>query len=284
MVEKTSDQTADLVDEEESYFVSMTDMMVGVIFIFIILLMVFALNFQRAALQEETLQTEINKSREVRQEILKGIERALRESGIRVDIDPNNGVLHLPEEILFPSGSATLTERGVQSLGFLATALATVIPCYSNSDTRAANDCERTLEAYLEVVAIEGHTDERPVGAASPFKDNWDLSVQRAVNTYREMLRLDSTLDMLTNPSGQKLFSVSGYGEFRPRARLHANISQEDVWQRNRRIDLRFVMREPRSEGARQTDAQDVADEVGVNQSGSADSAGELKDVDSAGE
>src|SRR6516225_9111848 len=34
------------VQEEENYFVSMTDMMVGMLFLFIILLMVFALNYR----------------------------------------------------------------------------------------------------------------------------------------------------------------------------------------------------------------------------------------------
>ncbi len=35
--------------EEENYFVSMTDMMVGILFIFIIMLMMFALNFRQQA-------------------------------------------------------------------------------------------------------------------------------------------------------------------------------------------------------------------------------------------
>lgn len=33
-------------EEEENYFVSMTDMMIGVLFIFIIMLMVFALDYR----------------------------------------------------------------------------------------------------------------------------------------------------------------------------------------------------------------------------------------------
>ena len=35
-------------DEEESYFISMTDLMVGLLFIFIIMLMVFALQYREA--------------------------------------------------------------------------------------------------------------------------------------------------------------------------------------------------------------------------------------------
>src|SRR4051812_21851603 len=40
-------QTPDASDEEENYFISMTDMMVGMLFIFIIMLMSFALLFRQ---------------------------------------------------------------------------------------------------------------------------------------------------------------------------------------------------------------------------------------------
>jgi hypothetical protein len=36
------------VEEDESYFISMTDLMVGLLFIFIIMLMVFALQYREA--------------------------------------------------------------------------------------------------------------------------------------------------------------------------------------------------------------------------------------------
>src|SRR5271154_3571060 len=39
--------TEEQVEESENYFVSMTDMMVGMLFIFIIMLMVFALNYRK---------------------------------------------------------------------------------------------------------------------------------------------------------------------------------------------------------------------------------------------
>ena len=43
----SEDETAAGNEEGENYFVSMTDMMVGVLFIFIIMLMSFALDFRR---------------------------------------------------------------------------------------------------------------------------------------------------------------------------------------------------------------------------------------------
>ena len=40
--------TSEEIIEEESYFVSMTDMMVGLLFIFILILMYFALQYQKS--------------------------------------------------------------------------------------------------------------------------------------------------------------------------------------------------------------------------------------------
>jgi len=234
-----------LIDEEESYFVSMTDMMVGIIFVFIILLMTYALNYRDAEDQRQQKVEQLEKVEKAKQEILEDIERSLKESGIKVEIDIENGILHLPEEILFSSGSATLNIRGRESLQHLARALYVVVPCYAASwEIRAAIDCENRTDAMLDAIFIEGHTDNIPVGTEHKFHDNWELSAQRAIETYKALKDIEPTLDELVNDKLQKLFSVAGYGEFRPRA---SNDSAEGK-QANRRIDLRFLMKTPRSE------------------------------------
>src|SRR5690606_31806492 len=49
-------------EEDENYFISMTDMMVGILFVFIILLMVFAMNFRQ---QTDTSEERIRRLEEV---------------------------------------------------------------------------------------------------------------------------------------------------------------------------------------------------------------------------
>jgi len=236
---------AHLVDEEESYFVSMTDMMVGIIFIFIILLMTFALSFREAEKERQTKSEQLQNVEKAKREILTDIKRSLDSKGVRVEIDLENGILHLPEEILFPSGSASLNMEGIKSLGYLARALYQVVPCYSSSyEIRVLIGCEGRTEAMLDAVFVEGHTDNIQVGSQNPFHDNWELSVQRAIATYKNLEDIEPALDSLVNGNRQKLFSVSGYGEFRPRA----DNSNEDGRSKNRRIDLRFLMKTPRSQ------------------------------------
>ena len=67
--------TSEHVEEDENYFISMTDMMVGVLFIFLIMLMLFALNFRKQTdiSEERIVQLEQEEAR--LQEIL-GAERA----------------------------------------------------------------------------------------------------------------------------------------------------------------------------------------------------------------
>jgi flagellar motor protein MotB len=114
----------------------------------------------------------------------------------------------------------------------------------------------------LDAVFVEGHTDDIPVGTQNRFRDNWELSAQRAIETYKELKSIEPTLDELINEESvdgipQKLFSVAGYGEFRPRK---SNDTEEGK-QANRRIDLRFLMKTPRSEDLQLAEDQ-ISEEV----------------------
>ena len=87
--------------DDESFFVSMTDMLVGMLFLFIIMLMFFAMKFNEAAVKKnEVVETVIN-AEETRGKILEDIRKAMEMQGVTVVIDPDYGILRLPEEILF---------------------------------------------------------------------------------------------------------------------------------------------------------------------------------------
>lgn len=240
-------------EEDENYFVSMTDMMVGILFIFIILLMVFALNFrqqtdvsedqikrlQEAAQQADvvadrlqTLQSEvrdeiaaINQSDLVRSELLQEIKGRLATEGLEVQVDEANGVLRLAENaVRFPVDSAELTAIASSNVAKIAQVLGEVLPSYTaGGDNRAA---------LVETVFIEGHTD-----VTGDDERNWRLSTERAVNTYRLITQTQPALRELRNGSGNEVLSVSGYSS--TRGVPDVSRTAYDV---HRRIDLRFVM------------------------------------------
>ena len=252
-------------EHEESFFVSMTDMMVGMLFMFIIMLMFFALKFnddssdlrlEKNRLAEQNRLLEKEKSRlaeqlallqgalQARANLVENVYRSLKDQGVNVMIDLDNGILRLPESILFPVNSAELTLEGRDAVCKLAGALATILPCYAHRQEEGQPfDCP-TSAFGLEAVLVEGHTD------SDGSEDmNWRLSMERALHTYQIMTHAQPELMNLFSQRSEEqnsiakypLLSVAGYGLKRPVA---PNDSPDNK-KKNRRIDLRFIMSPP---------------------------------------
>jgi chemotaxis protein MotB len=239
--------------DEENYFVSMTDMMVGLVFIFIIMLMYFALQFQVVTDQMTGADVE-------RAKILKALQQTLKSKGVEVTIDTQNGILRLPDAILFDSGKAELKPEGKIAVGHLAEALADVLPCYTDrrSGGNALSTTCRASAYRIESVYIEGHTDIIPFAGAFGMRDNLDLSATRATNTFREIIQDKQEIaESCSTKAGscEAVLSVSGYGSARP---IDNGISDE-ARRRNRRIDLRLVMVNQNAQAAIQAVSQQVS-------------------------
>lgn len=74
-------------------------------------------------------------------------------------------------------------------------------------------------------IRVEGHTDSVPVGAASPFETNWELSAARATSVVRALIRDGMSPGRL---------SAAGYAYRRP---LKSNDTLAGR-QRNRRVEI----------------------------------------------
>lgn len=220
--------------DEESYFVSMADMMVGLLFVFIILLLYFAMQFRQSSVR-------LADATDTRTELLERLDRQLLARGLAVSIDTHAGVLRLPEDVLFDRGQAELTPRGEAAVAILGGELSAVLPCYSGAAPPPG--CPAAAHG-LDAVFIEGHTDRDLLAGRGALRDNLDLSVRRATNTYRALIAAAPLLAAMRNrraPAPQPLLSVAGYGADRP-------IDLRDTPEakaRNRRIDLRFLMAVP---------------------------------------
>ncbi len=268
-------------EEEENYFVSMTDMMVGILFIFIIMLMVFALQFQKQTDESEqqadkskvqieevlekvrqvseqlhSLRSEINEeleglsqSQRERTALLNDLERELKATGLDVQIDRENGVLRLTENaIRFATDKSNLSAQAADNVRKLAAVLGRVLPRYTSCVvSSSATDCKQLAPgAAIDTVFIEGHTDRQ--GSETPAGDsrNWQLSTERAVETYRTLTAFEPSLRGLRNPEKKEILSVSGYSSTRPIPGTESTAQGAEITQqaleKNRRIDMRFVM------------------------------------------
>jgi chemotaxis protein MotB len=176
----------------------------------------------------------------IRTDMLATVLSLLREREVDVILDPENGVLRLPESLLFDTGEAVLQPRGVRALRELAAVLALTLPCYSRAPASQQIDCPIASKPLLEAVLVEGHTDDRPI-STSTFADNWQLASARAINTYKALLAYEPSLSVLLNERGEALLGVSNYEAQRP---VSLGPTPEDR-RLNRRIDLRFLIAAP---------------------------------------
>jgi len=226
---------------EIGYEMSIGDLMAGLLFIFIITLMVFVLNNQRKMTE---MIDQLQNSKQLRTEMLTDIQNRLSREGIDVEVDVEHGILHLTEKAVhFASARASLDEGERAKLGKIAEVLASVVPRYAVADPGGTNAPSLTHKGRLESVFIEGHTDNVPYATAQ-FEDNWDLSARRAIYIYRAFAAYQPKLSALRNTDDFPLFGISGYGESRPRVRY----DKPTPAAANRRIDLRFIMTPPRAD------------------------------------
>lgn len=294
---------ADMIEEGgEGYFASISDLMVGILFVFLLMLTVLALNFrdaeddqnvkraelERALAQAESarreaerqrvaaetqkqanenlrkllreaasrLKDELDARQRARTELLNTLKERLSKAGLTVEIQPDTGVLRLPEQLLFEKGESELG-RGAggrvdavrltearDKLGRLGSALAEVLPCFG---TGVGDTCAEKDRATLEGVLVEGHSDRLGWGGQSDevSRDRNDrLSVERALAVFKE-IRLRNKLDEIVNRDGLPMLAVSAYGDRRPVVRAGTT---GDELRPNRRIDLRFLLSSRTSE------------------------------------
>jgi chemotaxis protein MotB len=238
-------------EEDGNYLASMSDLMVGMLFIFIIMLMAFALSYRRAQEhsdqeradlldQKSALECLIKKNKGMLDALLSEIDKALSSEGVDVEADTAQGILRMKDKVLFDQGSADLRREGQAAIGKIVEEFDSRMRCYivSADDLRAL--CPVSSAPIIDGVFIEGHTDNDPV-LGGRYRSNWELSTARAINTFQAMESADPAFTHLLNARDDALFGVSGYGETRP---LNANGNAAEK-QRNRRIDIRFLLRTP---------------------------------------
>jgi chemotaxis protein MotB len=118
-------------------------------------------------------------------------------------------------EVLFPSGSATLTPEGTAAMDQIADAILEL-------QKEIPSDIDWALQ-------INGHTDARPISNPQ-FPSNWELSTARASSVVKYLVTRGVPPERLV---------AAGYGEFQP---IDAGGS-EDAFQKNRRIELKLTNR-----------------------------------------
>lgn len=209
--------------EEGHYWISISDLMTSLLFIFILILAYTIFTFsQKSEAYEENFKN--------RQQLLEELQKQLKRENVDVDIDPQNGNMRIRSDTFFSLGSADLSPEGYAKISTIATEI-----------TNKMKDPK--YKKAIDTIFIEGHTDNVPVDSFRGGRrwTNMELSAQRAINTFLAM-NSSAAIGLLKNSTNHYLFSYSGYAEQRP-------ISTNDTIdgrKQNRRIEFFFALASPK--------------------------------------
>jgi chemotaxis protein MotB len=220
----------------EGYLASSADLMIGILFIFIIMVVYLAVEIKR-------VQVDGTRSADPVRTLVDELGRRLKSRGIGVELDPDSGVISLPADALFNKGAHIPRENALETINKTNEVLSQVIPCYVRATKKTTSECtelnKRGVE--LETVMVEGHTDADQY-ANDPDK-NWHLGLDRARFVFNELGR--GELGLLRNGKGQPILGVSSYADTRPAKLSTASLSTDetaDVKEKDRRVELRFIL------------------------------------------
>jgi len=116
-------------------------------------------------------------------------------------------------EVLFPVGSADLSEQGVAQMTALAVTIKNLAP---------------EIPPHLHwVLRVDGHTDPQPVRGGH-FASNWELSAARAITVVKLLIADGVPPDHL---------AAAGFGEYQP----IVPGDTPDAYSKDRRIELRLT-------------------------------------------
>lgn len=155
--------------------------------------------------ENSKLQDQLSDLERAKQELEDRLKKEIDNDQVKVDMSDRGLVVTFLAEVLFDSGKAELKSDSLEKLEKVA---------------RVLNTTVRDLN-----VGIEGHTDNVPI-KYSGWKDNWELSCQRALSVVRYLIN-----DQGMAPTR---LSAVGWGEFHP---VETNDTPEGR-QRNRRVEI----------------------------------------------
>jgi chemotaxis protein MotB len=160
----------------------------------------------------ETQKADLDKLAKQANDLESQLQAEIQSGDIRVKRMFNKIVININDKISFDSGSAVLKPN-------VKPALKKIIEILKNYPNNR--------------ISVEGHTDNVPLNRGGKFRDNWQLSSERALSVL-DFLLSDKKLDATR-------FSAAGFGEFQPQV---PNDTPENRSQ-NRRVDIVVVPNVP---------------------------------------
>ena len=249
------------------YTLSISDLLMGFLFIFILILLKFIVDYHN---KKDALSRPL-KERDI---LLENLKKEIEKKDIKAKIDKKNGILELPEVLCFQKSKYTLNKKQEENLKDLRNIFVKVI-CYSNLDSKEMKKrweltynkkfekkkyCQnkKHVEGLIDTILVEGHADSTPIG--SYFLDkgittNVDLAMKRSQSVFEFLLKYKEPTQQNPMPSGnylyalvnkkeKSLFGMTSYGNLRSSSQRNDRKPASST-EKERCINIRFIMSQP---------------------------------------
>ena len=204
--------------EENIFWVTMSDLLLGLAIIFIVLFVLAMTGFSQSKAEEQ----------QVKAEVAEDLAKDLKSKNIEAEIDTLTGNVKLSDLQLFELGSYELSNEGRRFLNDF-------IPIYVN----AIFDNPKISEK-LENIVIEGHTDSQTFAGINSkdeqFVRNLELSTQRANEVAKYMFYTPYNKKYSDNL--HKMLIVEGKSSSEP-----ILINGKEDYAKSRRVELKLVVK-----------------------------------------
>lgn len=219
-------------NEENVFWVTMSDMLLGLMMVFMTLFVLAMVGFTQNKIQQQVTQSEVAKK----------LNSTLKEQKIDATIDPISGQVKISDLELFELNSYTLSNQGKKYLDKF-------IPIYVN--TIFSNP---KLSDKITNVVIQGHTDSQTYSNVATkegqFTQNMDLSLKRA-NAVAEYVFKTAYNKKYTDKLTQTMI-VEGKSYTDP-----ILVNGKEDYGKSRRVELKLIVKD--------SNIQDLLMKKGVN-------------------
>lgn len=204
--------------QENVFWITMTDLLLGLAVIFIVLFVLAMTGFTQAKLQEQHLKSEIAKD----------LAQELNSKNIYAQVDLSSGIVKLSDLQLFELGSYQLSNDGKAFLNKF-------IPIYLN----AVYSNPKIADKVVNIV-IQGHTDSQSFAGVSSkdlqFIKNMELSTQRANEVAKYMFY--TPYNKAYSAKLHKMLVVEGKSFSQP-----VLVNGKEDYDKSRRVELQLVVK-----------------------------------------
>ena len=204
--------------QENVFWITMTDLLLGLAVIFIVLFVLAMTGFTQAKLQEQHLKSEVAKD----------LAQELNSKNIYAQVDLSSGIVKLSDLQLFELGSYQLSNDGKAFLNKF-------IPIYLN----AVYSNPKIADKVVNIV-IQGHTDSQSFAGVSSkdlqFIKNMELSTQRANEVAKYMFY--TPYNKAYSAKLHKMLVVEGKSFSQP-----VLVNGKEDYDKSTRVELQLVLK-----------------------------------------